>query len=270
MKIALVQMECRWGEIARNIAAMEAFVSKARKNGADIVVFPELSVTGIYKDDRVWDLAEDIGGPSVARMCDIARSHGAIVGFGFTERANPLPYNAYALANADGTLVGIYRKNHIPRLEVPWWQGHFARPVFPVAGKRFAVAICWDTTQPELLAEYGRKGAQIVLMPHAWDADPLGLDGKDLEHNTMQELYDHYAKGRLGGWRSHDGMLEQFLRYIPAQARKNRFYALFVNQAGQPHPVLHMAGPTFAVTPEGELMVCTSNGKEQTLYVDIP
>jgi predicted amidohydrolase len=270
MKIALVQMECRWGEIQRNLDQMERHCGEACSAGATMIVFPELTTTGIFKDDRVWEVSENLDGASVHQVSEMASRHKLYIGFGFSERAEPLPYNAYAVVAPDGAVAGVYRKNCIPRLEVPWWQGHDARPVFEVAGRRCGVAICWDTTQPALLAEYGRNGAEIVLMPHAWDADPLGLDGQDLPHESMDELYEHCREGRLGGWRSHDGMLDQFLRYIPARARENRFYALFVNQCGRPHEVLCINGPTFAVDPKGEVLVSTRDGREQMLLVDIP
>lgn len=269
MKIALVQMECRWGEIGGNLAAMESFVVEACKRDAAMVVFPELTLTGIYKDDRVWELAEDLDGASVRAACSIAERHRVIIGFGFTERAKPLPYNAYCLAGADGRIAGVYRKNCIPRLEVEWWQGHHERPVFEVAGKRFAVAICWDTTQEQLLAEYGRERAEVVLMPHAWDADPLDSDGNELQHQTMAELYEDHRTGRLAGWRDHDEMLKQFLGYIPLRAMENRFHALFVNQCGRPHPALRIEGPTFAVDPGGSVLACTRSGAEQIICVDI-
>ncbi len=269
MRIALVQMECLWGEIGRNLAAMESFVTEAWKRDAAMVVFPELTLTGIYKDDRILELAEDLDGPSVRAACDMAGRHQLTIGFGFTERSRPLPYNAYCLVGPDGKVVGVYRKNCIPRLEVEWWQGHSERPVFETGGKHLAVAICWDTTQEGLLAEYGRKGVEIVLMPHAWDADPLDSDGNELQHETMAELYEDHRRGRLAGWRDHDGMLKQFLRYIPARARENRFHALFVNQCGQPHPALRIEGPTFAVDSAGSILACTRSGTEQMICVDI-
>ena len=270
VKFALVQMECFWGETGRNLRAMESFAREAGAEGAEVIVFPELTLTGIYKDDRVWELAENLDGPSVQAACGIARTLGLNLGFGFTERAEPLPYNTYVVATPDGSLAGVYRKNCIPHLEVQWWQGHSQRPVFTVGDKRIGVAICWDTTQEELLGDYGRQGADIVLMPHAWDADPLGSDGRDLQHNTMAELFEDHRSGRIAGWRGHDGMLEQFLRYIPARCRQNRFAGLFVNQCGQPHPALRIEGPTFAASRDGALLACTQHGGEQLLFVNIP
>jgi predicted amidohydrolase len=262
-------MFCGWGLVEENLARMATYAAEARRRGAEAVYFPELSVTGIYKDDRVFDLAQDLDGHHVRRALEIARSTGVWLGFGFTERGAPLPLNAYCLGTPAGELAGVYRKNCIPVLEIPWWQGHGERPVFDVAGRRVAVAICWDATQQDLLAEYGAKGTEIVLMPHAWDADPLASDGTDLPHSTMAELYEHQARGRLAGWRSHDEMRDQFYRYIPARARENRFWALFVNQAGQPHPAVRMEGPTFAVNPCGEIVAETRNGSEQMLLIEL-
>jgi predicted amidohydrolase len=269
MRAAMIQMFCAWGDVERNLASMQRNARAAREAGAEIVAFPELTLTGIYKDDHVLELAENLDGPAVRRALAVAQDTGAWLGFGFTERASPLPYNAYAVASPDGTLAGVYRKNFIPKLEVPWWQGHTERPVFEVAGKRTAVAICWDTTCPELLSDYGSRGAEMVLMPHAWDSDPLAADGTDLAHETMAELYEHQRQGRLAGWRSHDEMRDQFYRYIPARARENGFWALFVNQSGQPHPAVKIVGPTFAVTPRGDVAVETRDAAEQMVIVDL-
>jgi predicted amidohydrolase len=269
MRFALVQMHCAWGKVRENLSAMECFARQARDRGCHMAVFPELTTTGIFKDDRVWDLAEDVEGESVRFVRDLARAAGLAIAFGFTESGAPLPYNAYAIIGADGALAGVYRKNHIAPLEVPWWQGHGAGPVFEIAGARFAVSICWDNTYPELLAAYGQRGAEVVLMPHAWDADPLAADGTDLPHATIAELFDHCANGRVAGWRDHDGMREQFYRFIPQRARENGFHALFVNQAGQPHPAIRFEGPTFAVDRDGRILAETSNGEEQVVFADL-
>jgi predicted amidohydrolase len=262
-------MACRWGEIEANLAAIEAYARIAKGRGAAMVVFPELTVSGIFKDEQVWALAEALDGPSVRQVCQMAREAGLVIGFGFTEKALPLPYNAYCLATPEGRLAGVYRKNYIPQLEVPFWQAHHERPVFTAIGKRLAVAICFDNCQPDLLAHYGGQRAEVVLMPHAWDADPLDLQGRDLKHNSMAELIEHQRAGRLGGWKSHDAMRDYFYGYIPLRARENGFYALFVNQAGRPHEALCFSGPTFAVDPHGEILVETRDGAEQMLLVEI-
>jgi predicted amidohydrolase len=65
-------------------------------------------------------------------------------------------------------------------------------------------------------------------------------------------------------------MRDYFYAYVPRQAKQGSWYGLFVNQAGQPHPALRLAGLTFAVNPEGKALVETANEAEQVLYVDLP
>ena len=69
-----------------------------------------------------------------------------------------------------------------------FWQGDTARPVFRALGHSMAVSICWDNHFPELLRHYSRGGAEIVLMPHAWDADALDEDGSVIDYASMEEI----------------------------------------------------------------------------------
>jgi len=184
--------------------------------------------------------------------------------------AEPLPFNAYCVATPEGRLAGVQRKKTIPDLEMPYWRGDAERRVFELAGRSFGVAICWDATQDGLLAHFGRHRAEVVLMPHAWDADPLDTRGGLLKHDTIEKLFEHLRCGRLGGWATHDAMRDQFYAYVPQRARDHRFTALFVNQSGQPHPALRFEGPFFAVSPRGEILAETTDGSEQMLFVEIP
>lgn len=269
MKVALAQIECPWGTPEGNLHEIERVSREAARESADLVAFPELTVSGIMKMPEVKEFAEPADGPSVRRVRAISRSLGIAIGFGFTERAEPLPRNAYCLAGKGGEVAGIYRKMHIPKLEVPFWQGGDESPVFELLGRRWAVAICWDATYPELLAGYAREGADVVLMPHAWDADPLDTSGEPLGSAHLPELEEHRRAGRLGGWKTHHQMRDHFYSYIPDYAREHGFAVLFVNQCGQPHPCLRFEGPTFAVDRAGEVLVETEDGGEQLLYAEL-
>jgi len=177
---------------------MEEFCCEAVSAGAELVLFPELTVGGIFKHPDVSAFAEAPDGPSVRFVSALAKKLGAAVGFGFSERAEPLPRNAYCLIDKTGNPVALYRKNFIPRLEVPFWQAGNQRPVFELLGHRMAVSICWDATQRELLADYATRGAQVLLMPHAWDSDPLDSEGKDLQYDSVAELIALERNGNLG------------------------------------------------------------------------
>lgn len=270
MKIALAQLTCIWGEVAENLKRMQDCMEQAAAAGAALVAFPELTVSGICKDPRIFDLAETQTGPSLTRVCEMARRYEVGATFGFTECSAGKPYNAYCLVDRGGRLCGVYRKQFVPTLEAPFWQAGNAQPVFSFMGLQTAVSICWDNTHPELLAAYAAAGANVVIMPHAWDADALDVQGRVVDFLTMEEITEAHQTGRIARWKTHDEMLEFFLGYIPELARRHGFWALFVNQCGRPHPNLDFPGPSFAVDPQGQVVVCTRNRSESLLYLEIP
>jgi (R)-amidase len=248
---------------------MGGWAERAKTGGADLVVFPELCVSGICKDERLASIAEALDGPSVASVSRLARSLGLAIGFGFSEKADGLPFNTYAVVEPDGALAGVYRKNHIPKLEVPFWRGGTARPVFRVLGRSMAVSTCWDNRHPELLRHYSREGAEIVLMPHAWDADALDEDGTVIDYDSMEEIDARLRRTGQMRWKTHDQMRDDFYETIPDLAREGRFWALFVNQAGRPHPCLDFVGPSFVVDPSGRVVAETRDREEQLVVADV-
>jgi predicted amidohydrolase len=267
--VALAQISCPWAENRSNLARIAAWAERAKSGGAEMVVFPELCVSGICKDERLDSVTEDLDGPSVASVRALARDLGLAIGFGFSERAQGKPRNAYAVVEPDGALAGVYRKNHIPELEVPFWQGHAERPVFPALGRRMAVAICWDNKYPELLAHYARQGAQVVLMPHAWDSDALDEQGRLIDYHSMDEIAAYLRRTGAMRWKTHDQMRDDFYTYIPGLARDGRFWAVFVNQSGRPHECLDFVGPSFVVDPTGRVVAETRDGTEQLVFATI-
>jgi predicted amidohydrolase len=269
LRVALAQVHCPWADRRGNLERMAGWAERAKEGGAELVVFPELCVPGICKDDRLASVTEALDGPTVAAVRLLARRVGLGIGFGFSERADGKPWNAYAVVERDGALAGVYRKNHIPRLEAPFWQGHAERPVFRALGRRIAVSICWDNQYPELLAHYAREGARIVIMPHAWDADALDEEGRVIDYDSMEEIVAWLRRNGRMIWKTHDQMRDEFYRTIPTLAREGRFWALFVNQSGRPHECLDFVGPSFAVDPSGRVVAETRDGGEQLVFAEV-
>jgi predicted amidohydrolase len=269
LRVALAQIHCPWADTRGNLERMAGWAERAKSEGAQLVLFPELCVPGICKDERLASVTETLDGPSAGSVRALARRLGLAIGFGFSEKADGKPYNAYAVAEPDGTLAVVYRKNHIPVLEAPFWQGHSERPVFSALGWRVAVATCWDNKYPDQLAHYAREGALIVLMPHAWDSDALDEEGRVIDYQSMEEIASY--RRRTGGlrWKTHDQMRDDFYGYIPALARENGFWALFVNQAGRPHECLEFVGPSFVVDPTGRVVAETRDGEEQLVLATV-
>jgi predicted amidohydrolase len=270
MKIALVQMFCKWGDIKGNLHRAETHIRRAKGKGADLVLFPELSTPGMWKDHRVRLHAESLSGPIVHKMRSLARKYRVALAFGFAEKTQGKPLNCHALVDSKGRLIGAYRKNYIPNLERDYFSGDSRRPVFKLAGLKVAFAICYDSCQAELLESYGRRGVDLVMMPHAWDADPVLKGGRNESWRNMGEAVAAYAQGKVIGHRTHDEMLGRFTKRVRPHAVKNGFYAAFVSQSGVPHPLTPMAGPSFVMDPKGNIIASTKNGKEQIVFADIP
>ena len=269
LRVALAQIHCPWADTRGNLERMAGWAGRAKGGGAQLVAFPELCVPGICKDERLASVSEALGGPSVAHVRELARRLELAIGFGFSEKADGMPYNAYALVEPDGALAGVYRKNHTPKLEKPFWQGHAGKPVFHALGHSMAVSICWDNQYPELLRHYARGGAEIVLMPHAWDADALDEGGRVIDYDSMAEIVDWRRRTGRMRWKTHDQMRDDFYRTIPGLARDGRFWALFVNQSGRPHPCLDFVGPSFVVDPSGRVVTETRDRDEQLVFADV-
>jgi predicted amidohydrolase len=269
LRVALAQIHCPWADRRGNLERMAGWAERAKAEGAALMAFPELCVPGICKDERLASVTETLDGPSAAFVRALASRLGLAIGFGFSEKADGRPYNAYVVVEPNGMLAGVYRKNHIPKLEVPFWRPHTDQPTFDVLGRRLAVSLCWDNKYPELLAHYAREGAEIVLMPHAWDADALDDEGHVIDYDSMEEILAYRQRTGRMRWKTHDKMRDDFYGYIPGLARENRFWALFVNQSGRPHECLDFVGPSFVSDPSGRMVAETHDGSEQLVLATL-
>ncbi len=270
LKVALVQMSCLWGDITGNLRKIEEFAVRAADDEAAWILFPELTIQGIFKSPDVFRLSETIDGPSVRHVARLARRLALAIGVGLSECASGKPLNAYILIEPSGEVAGVYRKNRIPKLETPFWQAHDQRPVLFLSGHRVGISICWDNTYPEIPAGYARDGARIVIMPHAWDSDALDEQAQVIDYNSMEEIVEYHERTGRRVWKTYEQMWSEFNPRIPNLARENRIWALFINQAGQPHPSLKFVGPTFAADSQGRIVAETADETEQLVTVAIP
>lgn len=270
MRLALAQVSCKWGDVEGNLRRHERLVARADRAGADVVLFPETSVHGLWKDHLVRLAAEPLDGPIVRHLRGLARQHRIAVGFGLAERTPGKPLNAYVLLDRQGRRVAVHRKNHPTRLESTFYRAHRRHPVFSLGGVRAAVGICADCHHPGFLQAYARRGVRLVLMPHAWDADPLLKSGKPAGWPDFETMVDAFGRGRVARFRDHDEMLESFLGKLQPVCADLRLAAAFVNQAGQPHPLIPFAGPSFVLSGDGRVVAHSRTGGESLLVADLP
>ena len=258
LKVALVQ-ERDHGSADANLAAIETRVAEAAAGGAKLVLLQELH-NGAYfcqhESVHEFDRAEPVPGPTTERLGRLAAKHGVvIVGSVFERRAAGLYHNTAVVLEADGRMVGKYRKMHIP--DDPGFHEKFYftpgdlgfHPIDTSVG-RLGVLVCWDQWYPEAARMMALAGAELLLYPTAigWDPDDA-QDEKDRQR---------------GAWiLSHRG-----------HAVANGLPVLSCNRIGHEASPLDASGITFwgsshVLGPQGEFLAEATTDAAQVLLVDI-
>ena len=190
--IATTQMACSPNR-AENVDRAEALVRRAAGSGAQIVLLQELFSTPYFcKDQRQEHFALAAAAddnPLIETMRGLAAELQVVLPVSFFERANAAHYNSLAMIDADGSLLGVYRKAHIP--DGPGYQekyyfnpGDTGFQVFRTRYAALGCAICWDQWFPEAARIMALKGAEILLYPTAIGSEPQDPSLESREHWT--------------------------------------------------------------------------------------
>jgi len=190
LTVAALQLALGSEDEAANIAAVSALVERAAADGAKLILPPEL-FSGPYfcreEDEALFALARPAAEhPSVVAMQELAARHHVAIPTSFFERDGHHYYNTIAMIGPDGSIMGTYRKSHIP--DGPGYEEKFYfRPgndgfkVWDVPGDdganvRIGVGICWDQWYPECARVMALKGAEMLLYPTAIGSEPYDDD----------------------------------------------------------------------------------------------
>jgi predicted amidohydrolase len=168
--IALAQIASRVADKEYNIKVMEKKIKEASQKNADLIVFPELALTGYLCRDLVYELAEALPeGPSFRRIAKIAKLENMHVVFGMIEhskKASAVIYNTAVLVDPSG-FVGKYHKMHLPTHSVfeekRYFRQGYENPVFKTNLGKIGMIICYDVYFPELTRILKLKGAQLIV-----------------------------------------------------------------------------------------------------------
>ncbi|MBL29282.1 MAG: N-carbamoylputrescine amidase [Rhodospirillaceae bacterium] len=211
--VAATQMTCGTDR-ANNLDRAEALVRRAVAEGAQIVLLQELFETPYFPKEQREDLfalaAPIDGHPAIERLAPIARALGVVLPVSFFERANNAYYNSIAIVDADGSVLGCYRKSHIP--DGPGYQEKFyfspgdtGFKVWATRYGRIGVGICWDQWFPECARSMALQGAEILFYPTAIGSEPqdASIDSRDHWRRVMQghagaNLMPLVASNRVG------------------------------------------------------------------------
>ena len=193
--VAATQMSCTWDREA-TLAKAEKLVREAALKGANIILLQELFETPYFcqiHDFEYMDLATTPEeNPAVKRFQEVAKELDVVIPVSFFERAGNAAFNSIAIIDADGTVLGKYRKTHIPD-GMPYAEKFFFTPgdtgfkVWKTKYGTIGVGICWDQWFPEAARCMALLGAEILFYPTAIGSEPvLQTDSKPHWQRCMQ------------------------------------------------------------------------------------
>ncbi|MGI6257122.1 MAG: carbon-nitrogen hydrolase family protein [Anaerovoracaceae bacterium] len=182
VSIACVQMQSELGKKTNNIDKMIKTIEIImQEKSVDLVVFPELAVTGYECGEMYESMAEPFpSGESIDKMSEVAKKFGIHIVFGFLEEvledSKKRIYNSAALIDDQGKPLGSYRKSHLVEGEETFYLKKGSNyQVYDTKIGKIGIMICWDSAFPEVARILALKGAEIIAVPAAWE-EPNGGD----------------------------------------------------------------------------------------------
>ncbi|NDD97784.1 MAG: N-carbamoylputrescine amidase, partial [Actinobacteria bacterium] len=202
--VAAVQMAMVDGDVAANVATATRLVREAAKRGARLILVPELFEDRYFcEDQRAEHLSKArplAGHPTVEHFAALARELNVVLPVSFYERSGNELFNSCAIVDADGSILGVYRKSHIP--DGPGYsEKYYFRPgdtgfrVWDTAVGRIGVGICWDQWFPEVARAFALAGAEVILYPTAIGSEPTEPDWDSAPH--WQRVMQGHAGANL-------------------------------------------------------------------------
>jgi N-carbamoylputrescine amidase len=254
-KIGLVQMRCTT-DAAANLALAIKRIGEAAALGAQVICLQELFRSQYFcrvEDADLFSMAESIPGPTTEALSKVAKDRGvAIVASIFERRAAGLYHNSAAVLDADGSLLGVYRKMHIPDDPLYYEKFYFTPgdlgfPTFETKFGRIAVQICWDQWYPEGARLASMHGANVIFYPTS-----IGWHPREKKE---------FGAAQLDAWRTIQR----------SHAIANGVYVAVANRVGLEGPAdsgLEFWGNSFVAGPFGEVIAEASNTNEEILVVE--
>lgn len=194
--LAAIQMTCSW-DTEKNLEVAESLIREAAGRGANIALLQELFETPYFcieQNQKHLELAKPFNDhPTIKRFSELAEELDVVIPVSFFERANRVFFNSIAMIDANGKVMGIYRKVHIPN-SIGYQEKQYFSPGdrgFKVWKTKFGaigLGICWDQWFPETARCLCLMGAEILLYPTAIGSEPgeTDLDSRDHWQRTMQ------------------------------------------------------------------------------------
>ena len=256
VKCGLIQASCPWETPKYSLKQIKekmidkhvAMIETAAKKGVQMLGLQEIFYGPYFcaeQDTKWYDTAERIDGPTTKLMQKLAKKHQMVIVSPIYETPSTgTYYNTAAVIDADGKLLGTYRKNHIPHCAPGFWEkfyfkpGNLGYPVFQTRYAKVGVYICYDRHFPDGARILGLNGAEIVFNPSA----------------TVKGLSEYLWK------------LEQ-----PAHAVANQYFVGASNRVGVEGPwkMGEFYGQSYFCDPRGKMLAVGSHDKDELVVADL-
>ena len=202
--VAATQMACS-NDTDKNVSNAEKLVRQAASEGAQIILIQELFESQYFcmdQKEELFELSKPFDNhPTIKKFSELAKELKVVLPVSFFEKANRAHYNSVAIVDADGSVLGKYRKSHIP--DGPGYQEKFyfnpGDTGFKVWNTKYAkigVGICWDQWFPEAARSMVLSGAELLLYPTAIGGEPED-DGFDSSDMWQRAMIGHSASNQI-------------------------------------------------------------------------
>jgi len=224
VKVALVVQNCIAGNFEKNIAATLEFITSAAEKGAQIIVFPEMNLTGYVSGPDILSISRPLNEDLVNLFSSLAEKLEITILVGLAEKTPLNKIYASHLVFNPGNPFEIYRKIHTSPFEKKYFTSGNKIPVFTSNGLKFGIQLCYDAHFPELSLAMALKQIDVIFIPHA---SPRG---------SSQEKYDSW------------------IRHLRARAFDNGVYIAACNQTGDNAKGLFFPGISIFIGPDGNVL----------------
>jgi predicted amidohydrolase len=239
IRIATVIFHSVIGEVRRNLDAMVPWIAASKNEGAALVCFPELNITGYSHLEEIKRVAQSVRGPITRQLCDLSKSQNITVLAGMVEKGDKgRTYASHLVIKPDG-FVSVYRKLHIAPPEKGIFTPGNTIPLFDSGGIKFGIQLCYDSHFPELATYMAVKGADVIFIPHA---SPRG---------TPREKYSSW------------------MRHLAARAFDNGLFVIACNQTGDNEKGLSFPGISAIIGPSGNVIKNNLSNRESLTVIDL-
>jgi omega-amidase len=238
MKIAAAQISCALGDVEENLRKIRDFSARAKEGGAELVVFPEVADTG-YSMPIIAASATPWTAGAVPELQKIAKDLSIAIICGVSEREGDSIYNSQVFIDANGDIVGSYRKTHLftgtPMGEDECFLPGNELKSFPFGGLRLGLSVCYDLRFPELFRTLAiEQKANVFILSSAWPFPRI----------------------------------EHFRTLVSARAIENQSYMISSNRVGTDEGVT-CCGSSAIVDPYGVILASASTDREEIVVADV-